>query len=91
MSARPNISESHSGTSTRVPHCITGFCLLVTGRVASLELAIEEERQARMKMEAEMQELKDMLRQCGEAVSRACIAPSGSCSARTSASRPVIA
>ena len=27
MSTRPNISESHSGTSTRVPHCITGFCL----------------------------------------------------------------
>ena len=32
LSTRPNISESHSGTSTRVPHCITGFCLLVAGR-----------------------------------------------------------
>ena len=31
LSTRPNISESHSGTSTRVPHCITGFCLLVAG------------------------------------------------------------
>ena len=39
LSTRPNISESHSETSTRVPHCITGA---VAGR--SFEYPPEHQR-----------------------------------------------